>query len=167
MRPCKEHWTMMRLAVEERGMSHLVPADGKEAMARTVRDLEAHQAGEKSDPSDFDPLSSMLWAITARCMGAPEEPNSGIGLSIMMDRGDNADGMPENKDEQGFNHVCALCVVRLTFEHHRDGPGGRCGDPACDSIVQPGDVSWDKSWVDGCADAQLEHARNIGLVKSQ
>lgn len=158
MRICKDHWAKMRVKVEALGLSQFVPGSGQEAMARTVRDLEAYQDGSKQLKTDWDPLSTMCWNFSGRVMEK-------IGLRIMMDRKD-PDGMVENKDEEGFNHVCPLCIVRMDFDAHNT-PTGVCGNPKCTIQVESGEQPWDENWIDSCGDAMLRHAVELKLVVMQ
>ena len=155
---CMEHWTAMRTKVEELGLSHLVASSGTEAVDRAVRELEAAQEGEKALASDFDPLMAMNWAFQGRVMET-------LGLGVMANR-EEQDGMPENRDDGGFNHLCPLCVVRRDFDTHNT-PTGKCSNSECNIEVKPGDKPWDKKWIDGCGDAQYQHAVELGLVKLQ
>lgn len=148
----------MRKAVDDCGLSHLVPGTGEEAMERMVRALESHQEGEKSSIVDFDPLSVMMWNFSSRVMER-------IGLSIMQSRSER-DGMPENMDEAGFNHVCPLCVVKRDFDAHNTATG-RCGNPECPIRMKTGEVAWDEQWLTSCADSMLQYAGEQGLVRKQ
>lgn len=159
MRPCAKHWTEMRLAVHDRGMSHLVTENGEEVLARAVREMEALQEGEKLPAADFDPLMAMHWNFCGRVLERR-------GLVVIQDRGTEADGMPENRDEQGFNHTCPLCLVQRDFEAHNT-VSGRCGRPECTVQVAPGEPSWERTWIENCADSMLQAAVELGLIKSQ
>jgi hypothetical protein len=61
MKFCQPHWDALRTAVEARGLGHLIAANGRDAVARTVADF----AG-RADVSDFDPLMSAHWMIAER-----------------------------------------------------------------------------------------------------
>lgn len=54
MKPCADHWKMMRDAIEEAGMSSLVAINGEEAAKNMATELEGGEA-------PFDPLMSMHW----------------------------------------------------------------------------------------------------------
>lgn len=156
MRHCPEHWAAMRKAVHDRGMSHLVAGDNKDALARAMREIDAHQAGEQPAASDFDPLMAMNWSFTGKLMER-------LGMSVMVSRTEE-DGMPENKDENGYNHYCPLCVVRRDFAAHNT-PTGKCGKPECDIVIKPGEQSWELGWIEGCADAMYHTAVEKGLIR--
>lgn len=49
MRFCKKHWDEMKAAIEAQGLSHLIAADGKEALENVKTELEG------GNPP-FDPL---------------------------------------------------------------------------------------------------------------
>lgn len=55
MRICKDHWAVIRSAIEVRGLSGLVAKDSKEAHKNLMAELE----GGAQPP--FDPLMSMHW----------------------------------------------------------------------------------------------------------
>jgi hypothetical protein len=65
MKICKDHWQVMREAVESRDMFGLVAKSGEAAMADQLRQLEEAQVtGSVSDQTTketFDPLMSMNW----------------------------------------------------------------------------------------------------------
>lgn len=96
MKICKDHWQMMRDAVEERGLSNLVAKSGEAAIDNEVRQLEEHQqTGEVSEETlkeTFDPLISMNWHW---CNNALRNG----GLYIM---GQNEDGVNDG-------HYCPIC----------------------------------------------------------
>lgn len=61
MRICKEHWSMMRDAIDQFGLSSLVAKDGVAVMNNIVSDIN-----QEPDPKHerFDPLMSMHWHFT-------------------------------------------------------------------------------------------------------
>lgn len=61
MKFCQPHWDALRAAVESRGLGHLIAANGRDALARTVAELEG-----RDEPDDFDPLMSAHWMIAGR-----------------------------------------------------------------------------------------------------
>ncbi len=65
MKICKDHWEMMRNAIEDRGMSGLVARDSETAFDNIKEELSGGRP-------DFDPLMSMHWHWTneaIRCGG--------------------------------------------------------------------------------------------------
>jgi hypothetical protein len=58
---CQPHWDRLKASVESRGMGHLIAANGRDAHARAVADLEG-----RSDLSDFDPLMACHNRIVQR-----------------------------------------------------------------------------------------------------
>lgn len=49
MKYCDKHWAALRAAIDERGLSHLVSRDGKEAMEQMVAELKG-KGSEFIDP---------------------------------------------------------------------------------------------------------------------
>lgn len=52
MKNCENHWSQIRTAIDERGLTKFVAADGKEAASR----LLAQQRAGKFTPENFEPL---------------------------------------------------------------------------------------------------------------
>jgi hypothetical protein len=102
MRTCKDHWQLMRDAVDARGMSSLVAKDGQTAMANELAQLEAAQAGdpEPHKAAPLDPLMSLHWHF------ANEALRCG-GLYLMG----------QNDDGKNDGHFCPVCE----FEKHAEG----------------------------------------------
>lgn len=66
MQICKDHWAMMREAIDNKGMSSLVAKDGKAAHENIVSELTVGLQ------PPFDPLMSMNWhwmAAAIECGG--------------------------------------------------------------------------------------------------
>ncbi|MCB1463250.1 MAG: hypothetical protein KDJ90_12685 [Nitratireductor sp.] len=63
MQICQDHWTALRQAIDEKGLSHLVAKSGEEA----VHALRQQLAGDQA-PAHFDPLMNANWAIFAAFM---------------------------------------------------------------------------------------------------
>ncbi|TAN09876.1 MAG: hypothetical protein EPN45_07230 [Rhizobiaceae bacterium] len=95
MRICKDHWSMCRAAIEERGMSGLVARDGKEATDNAMEELQG------GNPP-FDPLMSMNWHWSGEAMRCG-------GLYLMAVDPEN------NPDNEG--HYCPICE----FAKHSEG----------------------------------------------
>src|SRR5690348_12627614 len=94
MRICREHWKMMRDAVETRGLSGLVAKDGKQA----VDDMVSELRGEPDAKHErFDPLMSMNWHWSGVAMEAG-------GLAIMGKGPDSNDG-----------HFCPICELAAHY----------------------------------------------------
>ena len=51
MKFCQSHWDALKTAVESRGMGHLIAANGRDAHARMVAELEG-----RAEVDDFEPL---------------------------------------------------------------------------------------------------------------
>jgi len=154
MKICQAHWAKMRAKIDALGLTHLIAADGKEAMDRAVRELEAAEEGTKPDKTDFDPLMAMTWSFTNTVL-----ERSGIG--VMMQRSPEPDGMPANDGD-----YCPLCIVRRDFDTHNTETG-RCGDPACTVKIEPGEQPWDEYWIEDCGNSMHTHAVSLGLVTQQ
>jgi hypothetical protein len=60
MKFCQPHWDRLKTAIESRGLGHLIAANGRDAIARMVADLE-----QRSELSDYDPLMSAHWKIVS------------------------------------------------------------------------------------------------------
>ena len=157
MRTCVAHWDKMRMAVEDRGLSHLVASSTQESAERTIRELECAVAGDCPDVVDFDPLVSLNWHFAIVVLERR-------GLCVFADRGSEKDGMPENKDEKGFNHVCPLCLIRLDYDLHNT-PTGRCGDSQCNVLLKPGDPVWDDNLLRLSADEMLAQCQRAKLTQ--
>lgn len=156
MRMCMQHWSKIREAVSVRGMNHLVSFCGEDVLRRQCAAVLGEDAS--ATQQDFDPLIAINWSLAAFVMER-------TGPGIFCDR-ESEDGMPENRDDQGFNHYCPLCIVRQGFEAH-DNESGRCGDPKCPLVVRPQEVPWDQANLESCADAMLKYAVDIKLVTTQ
>ncbi len=96
---CPTHWQQMRDAVEERGMTHLVARNGKEAVDNLVAEAEGHKPA-------FDPLMAMnnnFWSAALEhgglgVMGVPEDDHPLIAATTT--------------DAKGMRHFCPLCLAR-------------------------------------------------------
>lgn len=106
MRMCQPHWDTLRAAIDERGLSRLVAADGKAALERTKREFEGTDG-----PDDFDPLMSSMWAIFTNAGQTVEKAGGPI------------EGPPAALAFLGAD-VCPLC--ELNALHQRD-----CKDEGC------------------------------------
>lgn len=62
---CEPHWTMLREAIDARGMMHLVAKSGAAAAAMTADEL---RFGTARDAEGFDPLLRAYWMISARVL---------------------------------------------------------------------------------------------------
>ena len=102
MQFCKRHWADMRMAVDDRALTHLVAAGGKKLLEKTKIELEQGETTAES----FDPLMSMHWAIAGNIMDAlGQNVNPSAALSVL-------------------GEVCPLCHIN---QLHRDS----CTDPRC------------------------------------
>lgn len=83
---CMPHWNMLRRAVRDRGMDHLVAPSGEEAARAAAAQLEGTDTVE-----DWDPLMAAHWAIMSKVLQA-------VGLA----------GLAEV--------FCPLCAVQESFD---------------------------------------------------
>lgn len=99
MKFCQPHWDRLLEAIESRGLGHLIAANGREALARTVAEVEG-----KNDLSDYDPLMSAHWAIVSEAQNWLAY-SGGDPLSLF------------------FGDVCPVCETLKTYppipEGHR------------------------------------------------
>ncbi len=72
MQICEKHWGMLRAAVEECGMSHLVARSGEHAMQNVAHELQ----GTAPEVETFDPLMAANMAIMSAAL-------SQLGLYLM------------------------------------------------------------------------------------
>jgi hypothetical protein len=60
MKMCQKHWDMLRDAIKDRGLAHMVASNGREAAARLAK--------PDADGSDFDPLMAAFMMISGRAI---------------------------------------------------------------------------------------------------
>lgn len=93
MRMCAEHWSKLRVGVQDRGLWHLVSQSGEEALQQTMAALEEEHSAVR------DPLLAAYWAICGRAI---EEG----GLYLLEHRNDGGEYCPlcelESYTEQGM-----------------------------------------------------------------
>lgn len=77
---CQPHWNALRGKLDERGLSHLVALDGREAVNRLVEGLEAPTEDRQADAETFDPLMGSWF----RVMGAFMENEPGAMFEAEM-----------------------------------------------------------------------------------
>ncbi len=67
MQMCQRHWIILKEAIKERGLNHLVSADGEDLLRKELKHLE----GTAQSPMDgYDPLASAMWAIMGNSLKA-------------------------------------------------------------------------------------------------
>ena len=81
MKFCQNHWNLLRKAIEDRGMEHLVAKSGEECVQKLVDDIE------QPNKSTFDPLMGSHNMILFRAL-------RDYGLEIMMQNEDGSDRCP-------------------------------------------------------------------------
>lgn len=115
MKFCSQHWDSLRAAVAERGLAHLIAADGSAAARRMADEVESG----KQSLANFDPLMSAHWAIVGNV-------TKQIGPSVLYLM---QDGVPEDPVEYpGYEDRtwprCPLCYINLAHEVS-------CADKGC------------------------------------
>lgn len=90
MKFCQPHWDELRAALDERGLSHLIAKDGKQAVKNLAAELTEGRSVE-----NYDPLMAAHNAILNNVMGV-------VGIEVMYPNEDGSDR-------------CPLCF--LTTEH--------------------------------------------------
>jgi hypothetical protein len=98
MRMCQEHWEALKLAIEERGMDHLIAKDGARAAQNLAQELEGGRT-----IANFDPLMGAHNAILGNALGFG-------GLAVMAPNDDGSER-------------CPLCFLNLMHREHCEQPG--------------------------------------------
>lgn len=156
MQPCTEHWAAMRKKIQDLGLWAFVAGSPEEAHARAFREI-----GGEVKAGDWDPLMSMLMNFNSRVLAS-----SGLYVMTRKDGEPTADGKDAAGKPWNDGHFCPLCIVQSTFDLHNT-PNGRCSSAMCTITITPGEVAWDRQWIEGCGDAMLDHAKILGLVVAQ
>jgi hypothetical protein len=160
MKPCENHWKLMRARIEELGLSKFVAGSGEEVLNRTMRMVEALEAGKEVAPTDWDPLMAMFNGFMGRAMDI-------WGLTVLGKMPEDVRQsvqhfyeVPENDE-----HFCPLCLARVDFFKHLKGKDGHCDQPGCTVQAKEGDEPWDEQWIRTNGDFQLEDAKARGLIR--
>jgi hypothetical protein len=111
MRFCGDHWSTLRAAIDERGLSHLIPKDGKAAAAAMRDEMENGR-----NPSNYDPLMAAHWGIVENAMELAVKRYGQHRLLLMADH-------PEQPELE--RPICAL-----NFLHRQHDLN--CKRPGCD-----------------------------------
>jgi hypothetical protein len=148
VRFCEDHWERLRVAIEDRGLAHLIAPDGAVAAEQMADQLKRAAAGEEPGTAvNYDPLMAAHWAIANNVMtqlgsnslylmgGGPEDPVTGHGPKY--------DGRTWPR--------CPLCYINLAHEVS-------CTDPACTLDKEHG-YDW---MIARAADDQAEHVAQLG-----
>lgn len=148
MKFCQDHWDRLRAAIEERGLGHLVAADGETAAAQQVAEIERGS----QDVTTFDPLMSAHWAIASNALSTIEQAG-GAPLYLMTEGPeDPVEGIPGGEGKTWPR--CPLCYLGLAHEL-------TCKDERCKLPKQDG-YAW---MLDRAADDALWKARGLGLLR--
>lgn len=143
MRVCDHHWTLLKAAIEERGLSDLIAKDGETAL----RNLTAELKGQDM-LANYDPLMAAHWAIVNNCMSLI----AGIGgnpLYLMGGSDDPVVGYGKQYEGRTWPH-CPLCYVNLAHEV-------TCKDRRC---KLPKTTGYD-FWITRAADDQAQHVKEM------
>lgn len=100
MKFCGTHWGALRAAIDNRGLSSLIPESGDEAVGKLVNQVED---GPRID--NFDPLMGAHNAIVANVMGL-------IGIAALFPNDDGSER-------------CPLCY--LNADHEKYCAYSQCG----------------------------------------
>lgn len=95
MKMCQKHWDMCRKAIDDNGLTPLVPTDAETAFEKMIAPLE----GTKPEDA-FDPLMSMNWHYSNIAL-----ENGGLYL------------MTQTEDGSNDGHYCPMCEI----EKHTTG----------------------------------------------
>lgn len=96
MKMCQKHWDALRQGVHERGMGHLIPGSGQDAVDR----IKKEQQGEAVPP---DPLMEAHNMILSRSIEL-------LGMYILT--------MKEGTEASNEGHYCPLCEAREHLPAH-------------------------------------------------
>jgi hypothetical protein len=102
---CATHWSALRQAIHDRGLSDLVSKSTEEVMGRTVEELKA---GETSKTT-FDPLMGAHNAIVSRALDI-------AGLSLMAPNEDGSQRCPLCWIQKGHDEHCQEIGCKHSFE---------------------------------------------------
>ena len=147
MRFCEDHWTSLRAALDERGLTNLIAESGEAATTKLRRALE----GEDSIDS-YEPLEEAIYAIVANVAATIEA--CGNDPFYLMTTG------PEHSVEgcDGFEDRtwprCPVCYLNLVHEVSCDGDRTKCNLPRTTGY------DW---MITRAAEDTLEHWENLRL----
>lgn len=139
MKFCKSHWDLLRKAIDDRGLSHLVPRGGENA----IKALASQISRGKITRQNFDPLMGAHWAIAGNVMDTLRR--AGLDPLYLM--------LTEEEEAPLGRSTCPLCEINLL---HREG----CTNPKCVLDKERG-YDW---MIDRAADDALNEARRLGLA---
>jgi hypothetical protein len=164
MNTCQEHWDRLREKIAERGLDHLIAADGATAAAQVADQLQTPQGRDTVTPANFDPLMGSFWAVGSNVMRM-------LGPSALYLLGGDAPQDPIDfaqyaNGETTRNRLallgrpatwprCGLCYIGLAHEL-------TCTESAC-TLPKVDGYAW---MLDRAADEALALAIELGLVAS-
>lgn len=155
MNGCHVHWMMLRAAIDERGLMHLVADDGPAAARRMASEFEEGRSAKNYDPlmgAWFAILSNAMETIKAAggnplySMASPDVPETPVDKDQIARA-----GLPEDATWPR----CVVCYLNLA---HRI----TCRDERCTLDRERG-YDW---MIDRAADDALQKATELGLVAS-
>lgn len=106
MQFCDEHWTSLREAIDERGLSHLVSSKSEvSTVMKTVEDI-----WDIIDPTtikNFDPLVYAHWAIVANVLNS-------VGMEVFFENEDGSERCPLCYMAEVHAEVCVDLECNIT-----------------------------------------------------
>lgn len=136
MKMCERHWSALRAAIDARGMGHLVAANGRDAFARTVAELQGN-----AEADDFDPLMGAHNMIWSRAL-------SELGLYVMRPA------------EEGGEQPCPACDLIANYPEPE--PGHKYPTNQSYFIDGPADAALHEATARGLMNADLPSALSEG-----
>lgn len=153
MKFCEDHWSRLRAALDQRGLTPFIAKDGTTAVIQLQKSL-AHGGGGGDAKDTFDPLMAAHWAIVNNTWRVLADAGTSPLYLLMNGPEDLVD-----VERAGAAHAgrtwprCPLCYINLAHEL-------TCTEPAC-RLPKVNGYDW---MLDRAADDALELARGYGLV---
>lgn len=120
---CDDHWTRLRTAIDERGLSDLVSDNGAVAASRQLDELDDGMLDGTIDWPSFDPLMFAFWNLLAngsRIVGIPLVLLDDCPLCWLIIEHDRVcDGDPRCKGSAGFEEWIDKAADSAQAEWHR------------------------------------------------
>lgn len=103
MKFCQNHWNILRKAIDDRGMGHLISRSGEECVRRLVA------GSEHPSKTTFDPLMGSHNQIIARSLNE-------CGFEIMIQNDDGSDRCPICFLDMKHKENCVESGCTWTYE---------------------------------------------------
>lgn len=107
MKYCNHHWTMLRIAIDVRGLTHLVARDGAEAVKRLKSEADG-----TATPFTYDPLMAAHNMVIARALKLG-------GIGMLGTAPDGGEYCPVCEAMRGH---ASYQSAQITERHYTDGP---------------------------------------------